>query len=361
MVWFTVVYLNLYWTDRTNWLESCDSSNPEFRISLIHFHIGVVIHAPVWGATGTIQSCKIRFGVSIHAPVWGATSRQGQYWFRTSFNPRTRVGCDKCRIISLETKQVSIHAPVWGATEFEIYAQNGDIVSIHAPVWGATCYPWRQDAKRTCFNPRTRVGCDQFVNPTVILICVSIHAPVWGATSVMDSLLFCCKFQSTHPCGVRPMWRQLPQQLLMFQSTHPCGVRPVNVNYLCMQTCFNPRTRVGCDAPDVCIYSRDGVSIHAPVWGATSDWAWIWQSSKFQSTHPCGVRLKLYKPSKFSDKFQSTHPCGVRLQLFADKIELNDVSIRDCKIFCVNLIIKHKFTQENINERFNRSFAWRIT
>ena len=30
---------------------------------------------------------------------------------------------------------------------------------------------------------------------------------------------------------------------------------------------------------------------------------------------------------------------------------------RDCKIFCVNLIIKHKFTQENINERFNRSFA----
>ena len=29
----------------------------------------------------------------------------------------------------------------------------------------------------------------------------------------------------------------------------------------------------------------------------------------------------------------------------------------DCKIFCVNLIIKHKFTQENINERFNRSFA----
>ena len=31
--------------------------------------------------------------------------------------------------------------------------------------------------------------------------------------------------------------------------------------------------------------------------------------------------------------------------------------VRDCKIFCVNLIIKHKFTQENINERFNRSFA----
>ena len=35
--------------------------------------------------------------VSIHAPAWGATST-GWSWRpgSKSFNPRTRVGCDKC-------------------------------------------------------------------------------------------------------------------------------------------------------------------------------------------------------------------------------------------------------------------------
>ena len=33
--------------------------------------------------------------------------------------------------------------------------------------------------------------------------------------------------------------------------------------------CFNPRTRVGCDAALACFGFIDGVSIHAPVWGAT--------------------------------------------------------------------------------------------
>ena len=33
------------------------------------------------------------------------------------------------------------------------------------------------------------------------------------------------------------------------------------------------------------------VSIHAPVWGATLTWLSKLATAKFQSTHPCGVRL----------------------------------------------------------------------
>ncbi len=35
---------------------------------------------------------------------------------------------------------------------------------------------------------------------------------------------------------------------------------------------FNPRTRVGCDLVEVVKAILDGVSIHAPVWGATQIW-----------------------------------------------------------------------------------------
>ena len=34
----------------------------------------------------------------------------------------------------------------------------------------------------------------------------------------------------------------------MFQSTHPCGVRQSGYRTATSRTCFNPRTRVGCDA-----------------------------------------------------------------------------------------------------------------
>ena len=97
-------------------------------------------------------------------------------------------------------------------------------------------------------------------------------------------------FQSTHPCGVRRAVFTTPKPLAMFQSTHPCGVRrgvvcrlvslgvsihaPVwgatfftfNINFF---HSFNPRTRVGCDIPFFTLSLPSVVSIHAPVWGAT--------------------------------------------------------------------------------------------
>ena len=77
------------------------------------------------------------------------------------------------------------------------------------------------------------------------------------------------KFQSTHPCGVRPTTDLITAKLVVFQSTHPCGVRPC------------PRF------PSF----LQSVSIHAPVWGATLYAGSIFSLMMFQSTHPCGVRL----------------------------------------------------------------------
>ena len=100
--------------------------------------------------------------VSIHAPAWGATlSRLRRRSFRTSFNPRTRVGCDD-------------------SPDFSFLRDIG-------------------------FNPRTRVGCDRGKDASSRHgIDVSIHAPAWGATLVLhvvNPLLLA--FQSTHPRGVR--------------------------------------------------------------------------------------------------------------------------------------------------------------
>ena len=102
-----------------------------------------------------------------------------------------------------------------------------DKVSIHAPAWGATDSLLVHQMERHCFNPRTRVGCDQ----------PSTTRPVWPAS-----------FQSTHPRGVRHQ----PQR-----------------HFGRSRMGFNPRTRVGCDG----IYA----AITSPWW-------------KFQSTHPRGVR-----------------------------------------------------------------------
>ena len=37
--------------------------------------VRISIHAPVWGATPTIDAFKRLWSISIHAPVWGATAK----------------------------------------------------------------------------------------------------------------------------------------------------------------------------------------------------------------------------------------------------------------------------------------------
>ena len=79
----------------------------------------VSIHAPVKGATDVVVAdIVIPPVVSIHAPVKGATRTSASSPSTpTSFNPRTREGCDDAlRERCSAALVVSIHAPVKGAT-----------------------------------------------------------------------------------------------------------------------------------------------------------------------------------------------------------------------------------------------------
>ena len=190
-----------------------------------------------------------------------------------SFNPRTRVGCDTASAgYAITHTLVSIHAPAWGATFPRTLASWGRKVSIHAPAWGATSLSCHIVQRTSRFNPRTRVGCDQLREAFALQrFEVSIHAPAWGATCIDDPVFCFCLvsihapawgatsasarkaasvsvFQSTHPRGVRRAGSSPPRCSHRFQSTHPRGVR---LHYAALAssspTCFNPRTRVGCD------------------------------------------------------------------------------------------------------------------
>ena len=112
---------------------------------------------------------------------------------------------------------------------------------------------------------------------------VSIHAPVWGATRILEWVYHPDRFQSTHPCGVRLAILLLVGAMLEFQSTHPCGVRQIGT----IETGLSQ------------------VSIHAPVWGATSRFGMSSKKRQFQSTHPCGVR-----PIR-ADKFYIAPPVSI--------------------------------------------------
>ena len=143
----------------------------------------VSIHAPTWGATKKLFLLSIellfqsthprgvrlylfdprpaRITVSIHAPTWGAT------WVtahppqnRSSFNPRTHVGCDLRRHLRIFAGRGFNPRTHVGCDSTTPSLPPGWPVSIHAPTWGATIYI-RQDAG---------------------MVDVSIHAPTWGAT-----------------------------------------------------------------------------------------------------------------------------------------------------------------------------------
>ena len=227
-------------------------------------------------------------GCDTHRP-WPCSSFSG------CFNPRTRVGCDPLSSGSGQRPagfQSTHPRGVRRALHFGTDRINK--VSIHAPAWGATLpwypywYSWSCFNPRTrvgcdamslsaspgsaSFNPRTRVGCDRvqmrvsFHQPVSIhapawgatrrriwtcrLILVSIHAPAWGATKELFH-----GFTRRHVSIHAPAWGATSNGTIVlrpsnvFQSTHPRGVRHA------------PSSRI---APNLC------VSIHAPAWGATA-------------------------------------------------------------------------------------------
>ncbi len=167
-----------------------------------------------------------------------------------SFNPRTRVGCD--------------------TSPATIRCRSSAFQSTHPR--GVRPRPALRPGAMSCFNPRTRVGCDD--------------GTAW-------EIGFAYAFQSTHPRGVR-----LPVMRRRFQPHHVSIHAPAwgttlrQTSGQRLDSCFNPRTRVGCDCGCWCgptassrfnPRTRVGcdtatttkaapdldVSIHAPAWGAT--------------------------------------------------------------------------------------------
>ena len=230
----------------------------------------VSIHAPTWGATvlPMIYNCLMMFQSTHPHGVRRSVSFRSPL-SKTSFNPRTHMGCDCFSSFGSHQIQVSIHAPTWGATSLSRYS--------FYDIGG--------------FNPRTHMGCDQGGARKVEGAVVSIHAPTWGATTEFFNILILILFQSTHPHGVRLRLRQIPcaqhsfnprthmgcdgrrpsdaVRQLLFQSTHPHGVRRCWCFLVLWGRGFNPRTHMGCDKY------------------ITISTAFL---NGFQSTHPHGVR-----------------------------------------------------------------------
>ena len=145
---------------------------------------------------------------------------------------------------------ISIHAPAKGATVISVLFSLGIRISIHAPAKGAT--GWQFDFLHCRESFQSTLPRRERLNLIVYsdaLDAISIHAPAKGATLLPCGVsLSRYRFQSTLPRRER--------QLLRRQVFHPSFY-------------FNPRSREGSDS-DKCLFCRlGGISIHAPVKGAT--------------------------------------------------------------------------------------------
>ena len=166
--------------------------------------------------------------VSIHAPAWGATAvTQATFLPRTGFNPRTRVGCDgslmvrlSCPLVFQSTHPRGVRLVQRAQSLFQPRFQSTHPRGVR-PRWSAPSAPNtgfqsthpRGVRRRSrgavsitgiSFNPRTRVGCDDFFD------------------------FFGSPLQSFNP-------------------RTRVGCDHGDPGFLALPESFNPRTRVGCD------------------------------------------------------------------------------------------------------------------
>ena len=154
---------------------------------------------------------------------------------------------------------------MWGATYKRCRYPYLILISIHAPMWGATRLK-RVVSHLSKFQSTHPCGVRPIADSSWAVVYISIHAPMWGATLLEKLDRQIQQFQSTHPCGVRRSTASILSAMLIFQSTHPCGVRQYLYHQKATYNHFNPRTHVGCDGKGFCnIVDGYIISIHAPV------------------------------------------------------------------------------------------------
>ena len=257
----------------------------------------VSIHAPARGATSAYPDFLPGSPlVSIHAPARGATPRgRHRKSYQGRFNPRTREGCD------------------WGV---DMATRVSSRVSIHAPARGATTWMSSKDVCCSSFNPRTREGCDnQLPLGNLALPSFNPRTREGCDTPAVCRKLIADWFQSTHPRGVRPAVYGILGPYLRVSIHAPArGATPTVKVAFTSRTCFNPRTREGCDGRAATRGSGRGGFNPRTREGCDSTAASLWpQPNGFQSTHPRGVRpAATHEAAASLTLFQSTHPRGVR-------------------------------------------------
>ena len=126
--------------------------------------------------------------VSIHAPTRGATnSMTSPPNLIICFNPRTHTGCDLFYSLSCYTHPSFNPRTHTGCDPYLMQRLSVEgYVSIHAPTRGATFRNIVMLTLKISFNPRTHTGCD---------------------TKRAREIFKSKAFQSTHPHGVRPLYK----------------------------------------------------------------------------------------------------------------------------------------------------------
>ena len=169
-----------------------------------------------------------------------------------SFNPRTHTGCD-VSTLATRYKTGSFNPRTHTGCDLQRYTLKFLLyVSIHAPTRGATSTAQSIFGCSLSFNPRTHTGCDRLEQTSKRSSSVSIHAPTRGATRNLSPGRQSCKFQSTHPHGVRQAAKvATPRENGFNPRTHTgCDLRRLTPPLLLV--CFNPRTHTGCDTWSRC-------------------------------------------------------------------------------------------------------------
>ena len=195
------------------------------------------------------------------------------------------------------------------------------------------------------------------VSDAMIRCPVSIHAPAWGATATGVGRCKPAAFQSTRPRGARHFCRALnragrrfnprarvgrdsrrsiPCAVIVFQSTRPRGARRAASAALHADGVSIHAPAWGATRADAWTDTWLSVSIHAPAWGATAAWNAAEDAAWFQSTRPRGARhrrsrqavevaVSIHAPAWGATRdsamevitmteFQSTRPRGARRQ-----------------------------------------------
>ena len=273
--------------------------------------------------------------ISIHAPLRGATHLlYSELYTQSNFNPRSPAGSDPVRQKRRSRRSISIHAPLRGATcQVRIHQHGIGFQSTlpcgeRRPRRGSPPTPADFNPRSPAgsdnmsfsfrsiwpnFNPRSPAGSDPQVFAMIQENRISIHAPLRGATcnylllkiqntisihaplrgatmQIIDALRALHQFQSTLPCGERPLLMTRRPTMDKFQSTLPCGERP-------------PKT--------ACRLIIRTISIHAPLRGATVEqWIASIPDSNFNPRSPAGSDMPPYITCYMWRHFNPRSPAG---------------------------------------------------